>query len=268
VLPFSAVLMIAIGVCATAAIPTRAAPADTGGIAPTGRLRVAIAISPAPGPFWAGRDPAGQPKGVTVDLGQAMADALGVPLALVVYDNSGAITDAGPTGAWDITFVPMDAARRQKLDFGPVYNVGESTFLVRPGAAIASLEDVDKPGVRVVGIANTTTLRAIGGWLKNTRATGLPTVEAVIEQLKSGQADAFGMSRDALTDLSAEIPGSHVLPGHFFQARVAVAVPKGHTDSLAFAKTFVETAKGSGLLRRILDANGLQSQPVAPPDSG
>lgn len=248
---------------------TDAAPAPSAQIAnqvaPTGRLRLAIAVSPAPGPFWAGRDAAsGEPKGVTIDLGRAMAEQLGVPLALVVYDNSGAITDAGPTGAWDVTFVPMDAARALKIDFGPVYNIGELTFLVRPGTTISTLADVDKAGVRVVGIVDTTTIRAIGAWLKNTKPTGLPTVEAVIERLKSGEADAFGMSRDTLNDLSASIPGSHVLPGYFFQARTAVAVPKGKTASLSFATTFVENAKSSGLLRRILDANGLGDQAVAP----
>jgi polar amino acid transport system substrate-binding protein len=234
-------------------------------IAPTGALRVAVALSPAPGPFWAGRDAAtGEPKGVTVDLGRAMAERLGVKLALVVLDNSGAITDAAAQDKWDVTFVPMDKARAEKLDFGPVYNIGESTFLVRPGAPISGLEDVDRPGVRVVGISNTTTIRAIGGWLKHTQAVGLPTVEAVIAQLKSGEADAFGMSRDSLDDLARDVPGSHVLPGYFFQARTAVAVPKGHAAALAFATSFVDEAKTSGLLRRILDRNGLEDQAVAP----
>src|SRR5271155_4277847 len=130
---------------------TSAKPAPAGhAVAPSGSLRVAIAISPAPGPFWARRDPvSSEPKGVTVDLGHDMADALGLPLKLVVYDNSGAITDAGDAGEWDITFVPADAARRQRLDFGPVYSQAESTFLVRPGVQIATLAEVNKPGIHV-----------------------------------------------------------------------------------------------------------------------
>jgi hypothetical protein len=49
---------------------TQGAPApDAHAIAPSGSLHVAIAISPAPGPFWAGRDPASrEPKGVTVSV--------------------------------------------------------------------------------------------------------------------------------------------------------------------------------------------------------
>jgi polar amino acid transport system substrate-binding protein len=234
-------------------------------VAPGGSLRVAIAISPAPGPFWAGRDSLSHdPKGVTVDLGRAMADALGVPLKLVVYDNSGAITDAGDAGEWDVAFLPVDATRRQRLDFGPIYNVSESTFLVRPGLAMATVADVDKAGVRVAGISNTTTIRAMAAWLKNTTPIPIATVQAGIDRLKSGELDAFGMGRAELTIIAAAVPGSRVLPGHFFEASVAVAVPKGHAAALEFATAFVEDAKKSQRLRRIFDANGLHDLAIAP----
>ena len=175
----------------TSATPAPAAHA----VAPSGSLRVAIAISPAPGPFWAKRDPvSGEPRGVTVDLGHGMADALGLPLKLVVYDNSGAITDAGDAGEWDITFVPTDAARRRRLDFGPVYSRAESTFLVRPGVQIATVAEVNRAGIHVAGISNTTTIRAMAAWLSNTTPKGVPTVDAAVDQLRSGEIDAFGMS--------------------------------------------------------------------------
>ena len=244
---------------------TSAAPPAAQAVAPRGSLRVAIATSPAPGPFWASRDPgSSEPKGVTVDLGHAMADALCLPLKLIVYDNSGAITDAGDADEWDIAFVPADAARRQRLDFGPVYSQAESTFLVRPGVKIATIADVNKPGIHVAGISNTTTIRAMAAWLSNTAPRGVPTVDAAIDQLRSGEIDAFGMGRDALVDLSAAVPGSHVLHGHFFEVSVAVAVPKGHAAALEFATAFVEDAKRSRLMRRIFDANSLHDQAVAP----
>jgi polar amino acid transport system substrate-binding protein len=42
-------------------------------IAPTGKLRVAIAISPAGGAFWSTKNEAGGYAGVPVDLGKEMA---------------------------------------------------------------------------------------------------------------------------------------------------------------------------------------------------
>ena len=58
-------------------------------IAPTGKLRVAIAISPAGGAFWSIKNQAGGYAGVPVDLGKEMAAQLGVPVEYVVHQNSG-----------------------------------------------------------------------------------------------------------------------------------------------------------------------------------
>src|SRR4051812_563547 len=63
-------------------------------IAPTGKLRVAIAISAAGGAFWSTRTESGGYAGVPVDLGREMAAQLGVPVEYVAYQNSGQITDA------------------------------------------------------------------------------------------------------------------------------------------------------------------------------
>src|ERR1700740_363469 len=77
-------------------------------IAPTGKLRVAIAISPAGGAFWSTKTEQGGYAGVPVDLGKVMAAQLGVPVEYVAYQNSGQITDAAGKASWDVTFLPKD----------------------------------------------------------------------------------------------------------------------------------------------------------------
>ena len=57
-------------------------------IAPTGALRVAVAVGPAASTFWATRDASGQARGVTVELAKAAAAKLHVPLRLVEYHNA------------------------------------------------------------------------------------------------------------------------------------------------------------------------------------
>src|SRR5258705_3786193 len=73
-------------------------------IAPPGKLRVAIAISPAGGAFWSTKTETGY-AGVPVDLGKAMADQLGVPVAYVAHNNYRQIVDASSQCTWDITFL-------------------------------------------------------------------------------------------------------------------------------------------------------------------
>ncbi len=234
-------------------------------LAPTGKLRVGIGVGTVPTAFYATRDEAGRPRGVTVDLANAFARKLGVPLELVIYASSGEITEAAASGAWDVAFIPIDAEREKKLDFGPVYYVYESTYLVPAGSPIKSLEEVDRPGVRVYGIDNTATARGAARSLKNTQVMTARTQEEIEELLRSGKADALAHGREVLMGLAARYPGTRILDGHFLSSRLAVAVPKGRPAALAQASALIEEAKAAGLVRRALDDAGLKHAEVAPP---
>src|ERR1700712_5511509 len=117
-----------LGVSMMMAVPAIADPLKDE-IAPTGKLRVAIGISPAGGSYWSTENEAGGYAGVPVDLGKEMAAQLGVPVEYVTYSNSGLITDAASTGAWDVTFLPQDAERETKMSFGPIYEVADGTYI-------------------------------------------------------------------------------------------------------------------------------------------
>src|SRR5258708_28113953 len=88
-------------------------------IAPTGKLRVAIAISPAGGAFWSTKTEAGGYAGVPVDLGKEMAAQLGVPVEYVAHQNSGQIVEPTSKSTLDVTFLPEDPGRGAKMAFGP-----------------------------------------------------------------------------------------------------------------------------------------------------
>src|SRR5665647_2143284 len=96
-------------------------PDDLKQLAPTGKLRGGIVVSPAASAFFAIKDGKGAPQGVTIDLMHAFAQALKLPLDLQVYDNSGQVTDAVASGDCDVAFMPRDATREGKVDFGPAY---------------------------------------------------------------------------------------------------------------------------------------------------
>ena len=232
---------------------------------PTGTLRVGIGVGASTSAFWAVRDPAtGQPRGVTVDLAYALARRLEAPVQLVVYANSGEVVAAGPKGEWDVAFMPEDAERRKTVDFGPAYYLSTSTYLVRDGSGIGSIAEVDRAGVRVAGIANTTTARTAVNALKNTQLQPYRTVDELAAKMKAGEIDAIALGRESLQGLAPQIPGSRILDGHFHAAGTAVAVPKGKAAALAYASRFIQEAKRDGTVRRALDNAGLKNAPVAP----
>jgi polar amino acid transport system substrate-binding protein len=231
-------------------------------IAPTGKLRVAIAISPAGGGFWSTKTEAGGYAGVPVDLGKEMAARLGVPVEYVVHQNSGQITDAASKGTWDVTFLPKDPEREAKMSFGPIYEVADATYIVKPGSPITNFQTLDQPGVRVAAVNNTTTMRGAIAHLKQATVTGYQTYDVIFGLLASGEIDAFALSRDQLNALAKKIPGTRVLDETFKQTVTAVAVPLNHPQSLAFVTEFMTEARSNGALRRAYDNNGLKDTPI------
>ncbi len=203
-------------------------------IAPTGKLRVAIGISPAGGAYWSTKNEAGVYAGVPVDLGKEMAAQLGVPVEFVAYQNSGQIVDAVSTGAWDVSFLPKDPEREAKMSFGPIYEVADATYIVKAGSSATNFQTLDQPGVKVAAVNNTTTMRGAIAHLKNAKVTGY----------------------------QKKIPGSRVLDETFKQTVTAVAVPLNHPLALAFVTKFMAEATSNGTLRKAYDNNGLKDTPI------
>ena len=231
-------------------------------IAPTGRLRVAIAISPAGGAFWSTKNEAGGYAGVPVALGKEMAAQLGVSVEYVAHQNSGQIVDAASKGSWDVTFLPKDPEREGRMSFGPIYEVTDATYIVKAGSPATDFATLDQPGVKVAAVNNTTTMRGAIAHLKHARVTGYQTYDEIFALLKNGEVDAFALSRGQLNAMAKQIPGTRVLDETFKQTVTAVAVPPNHPLALAFAAKFMTEVTGNGVLRKAYDENGLKDHPI------
>ncbi len=233
-------------------------------LAPTGRLRLGIVVAPATSAFFAILDH-GVFRGVTVDIGRALAVRFGLDVEIISFPNSGACTEAVEAGVIDVSFMPVDDERRKRVAFGPAYYVIESTYLVTAACGIGSLLELDRVGVRVVGIANTTTIRSAARSLTAIRPEPVQTVAEGIARLLDGRADALALSRDAFRLLLSKVPGSRVLDGGFQRTGIAIATRKNRPSALAVLTDFMEEAKANGLVRNALDAAGFADEPVAPP---
>jgi polar amino acid transport system substrate-binding protein len=253
------------------AAPAAAQPLDAATraeLVPTGTLRVGIGVGPVASAFWATRQPDGSARGVTVALATEAARRLGVPLALQPYNSSGEVTEAGAgaTPAWDLSFMPVDAERAARLAFGPDYYLSVSTYLVPAGSALRRVEDANREGVRIFGVANTTTIRAAQRAHPRATVTAATSVDEVLARMAAGEVDAVALGRESLESLLPRLPGARILEGHFHALGTAVVVPRGRPLSQAWATAFIETAKQDGTVRRALDGMGIAG-PVAPAGS-
>lgn len=227
-------------------------------------LRIGLVEAPTAGVLFVARGTDGAAVGVTADLGTDLARTLGRTPVFTVFPNTGAATEAVQAGSIDASFMPVDEARRQLVDFGPGYYRLESTYLASGASGITDVDQVNRPGLRVVAIAGTTTFRASARTLTETQPRAVPSIAEAVALMQAGQADAFALSRDSLQPVLAQVPGSRIVRGGFQQTLVAIAVPKNQPAELAAARAWMQQAKASGLVRRTFDAHGLQSEDVAP----
>jgi polar amino acid transport system substrate-binding protein len=232
-------------------------------LAPTGKLRVAIAVAPSPSAQFAIKD-GDNYRGVAVVLGTALASKLGVPLDLIAHQNSGEIQNSADAGRWDVAFLPVDEERKKLVDFGNAYHLLQSTFLVAPGSAIASVKDANAKGVGIGGVANTATFRAAKRATPKATHIEFAGVDAAATAMREGRIAAIALSRESLSGLVSKIPGSRILADAFLNSSTAVCIPKGKPAALAYVSEFIEEAKAAGLVRRALDEMGLKASTVAP----
>ncbi|HXS53308.1 MAG TPA: transporter substrate-binding domain-containing protein [Usitatibacter sp.] len=247
--------------CAAPAGEPMSAPRD---LAPTGRLRVGVVVAKAPTATLVTLDSRRELEGVPVDLGKALAARAGLPLEFKTARNTGELADQLEASEIDVAFLPIDEKRRARLGVGPEYFVLESTYLVRPGAGIGSLADIDRPGMRVAAIRNTATLRALRRMLKEAKIAVVATADDAASLVRTGKADAMAMGRPSLDSIAANIQGSTVLKESFQRTGTAIAIPKGRPLALQYVTRFMEDAKASGEVDRALERVGIRSSGSSP----
>jgi len=232
-------------------------------LAPTGVLRAAINM----GNFLlvTGKDPSGDPSGVSPDMAAAIAARLGVPVKYVPYARPGEIADDAEKGLWDIGNIGAEPQRAAVINFTAAYCEIEATYLVPAGSPIRNVAEVDQPGKRVAVTARS----AYGLWLENNFKEGqllqFDNAEAAIKAFADQKLDAYAGLRPGLIDVAAKLPGSRILDGQFTAVQQAVGTPKKNAAGFAFLRDFVEEAKKSGLIASLIERHGVTGRlSVAP----
>ena len=240
-----------------------AAPQVVAELAPTGALRVGINLSNFL--LVTGRSAAGEPEGVAPDMGREIAARLGVPVAYVPYKTPGELADAAGGAAWDIGLIGAEPARAERIAFTPAYVEIEATYLVPAGSPLRAIADVDRPGVRIA----VTGRSAYGLWLdrniQHAQLVRSGSLDSAYEQFVRDRLDALaGLRPRLLTDV-AKLPGARILDGQFTAVQQAVGTARTNATGARFLRAFVEDAKASGLVARLIERHKVRGLSVAPP---
>lgn len=231
-------------------------------LAPTGTLRAVINLGNA---MLARRGPEGQPTGVSVDLAHALAQQLGVPLALHVVSTAAESVAAVRQGLADVGFFAIDPKRSDGVAFSAPYLLIEGSYLVRADALQQTNDDVDRPGTRVVVGQGSAYDLYLSRTLQHATLERASSTPAVVEQFLASGADVAAGIRQPLLAEAQRRGGLRVLPGRFMVIEQAMGCPAAYgAEARATLAAFVEHAKASGLVAQLLARHGVEGASVAP----
>jgi polar amino acid transport system substrate-binding protein len=232
-------------------------------LAPTGTLRVGINY----GNFLLVLDdgPDGEPRGIAPDLGRDMGRRLGVPVEFVRFPQAGPLADGAKAGLWDIGFLGSEPQRAAEIEFSPAYLEIPVTYLVPAGSPIRTLADVDHAGVRVAVSGKSAYDLFLSRTLQRATLVRAQGIEGSYRLFVAEKLDALAGLKPRLVADAERLPGARVLDGQATGVQQSIGVPRGRGEAAGtYLREFVEEAKASGLIARLIEAHGVRGVTVAP----
>jgi polar amino acid transport system substrate-binding protein len=231
-------------------------------LAPTGVLRAGINLSNFL--LVTGCSANGDPEGVSPDMARAIADRLGVPVKYVSFKSPGELADQAGNNVWDIGNIGAEPQRAEKIAFTAAYCEIEATYMVPAGSPITAIADVDKKGVRIAVSARS----AYGLWLenniKNATLVQVAGLDAAFDKFVEDKLDVLAGLRPGLLKDIEKLPGARILDGKFSAVQQAVGTARANSAGAKFLSDFVEEAKRSGLVARLIEKHKVKGLSVAP----
>lgn len=233
-------------------------------LAPRGTMRAGINKSNFL--LVTGSSPKGTPEGVAPDMAAEIAKRLGVEVTYVPFASPGELADAGARDEWDIGLIAVEPARAETIAFSPAYVEIEATYLVPAGSRFKSVEEVDSEGVRIAVSARSAYDLYLTRSLKHAKLMRTAGIAASFELFVKEKLDALAGLKPGLLAEAEKLPGSRIVEGRFTAVQQAVGTKRGNEAGAAFLRDFVEEAKASGLVAKLIERHGVVGRlSVAPP---
>lgn len=231
-------------------------------LAPTGVLRAGINLSNF---LLVTRvRPTGDPEGVAPDLASEIAKCLGVTVKYVTFKSPGELADVAGSGVWDVGLIGAEPQRAETIAFTAAYAEIEATYLVPSGSPLKTIADVDAAGVRIA----VTGRSAYGLWLdrniKHAELVRSESLDSAYGQFVGENLDALAGLRPRLLSDLEKLPGARIMDGRFTSVQQAVGTARKNAVGAAYLRDFVEQAKTSGLIARLIERHEVRGLSVAP----
>lgn len=211
----------------------------------TGVIRIATVAGDPP---YSAIKPDGTPEGYDVAIGNMLAAALKVKPQWIIVDSPGRIT-ALQTGKADVSIADFTDTieRSTAVAFSRPYLIIGSNYIVRKDSPLKSVEDVNKPGIKVAVPRGGTAEDIAAKVTPKATVVRFNTVNDAFLAVKSGQADVqiIDSLQDAVV-LKQSGGEWRNLPGNWSYEEICIGLPAGDFDWFRIVDTFVRQLVGSG----------------------
>lgn len=230
-------------------------------LAPKGTLRAGINLSNFL--LVTGRSATGIPQGVAPDLAADIAARLDVPLTCVPFETPAQLADAATADQWDIGLIGAEPARARHIAFTAAYAEIEATYLVPAHSALHDIADVDREGIRIAVSAGSAYDLYLSRTVQRAELVRAEGLDASCDLFVERELDALAGLRPRLLSDAERLPGARILGGRFTAVQQAVGTPRTRERGAVFLRDFVEEAKASGLVQRLIERHGVRGLSVA-----
>ena len=238
------------------AIVVQATPEARQALAPTGSLRVGVY---AGSPTSLVQNPkTGERLGVTLELGQRLAQQLGVPVQVIEFTRVAEVIEALKREQVDMTFTNASPARARDVRFTRPLVQLELGLLLPPQSTVTRFAQIDQAGLRVGVSQGSSSQAALGQQLKLAQLVPVASLEVAQQMLRSGQLDAFATNKGILFELREKLPDFKVSDDRWGLENLAIAVPKGREAGHAFLDALAEQVTRTGQLTAMAERAGLR----------
>lgn len=226
-------------------------------LAPTGTLRASINLG---NPVLAQGTP-DAPGGVTVDIAGELGRRLSIPVEFVCFDAARKSFEAMASGSCDICFLAIDPARETEVAFTAPYVVIEGVYAVPEASPIATIDDVDRDGIRI-GVKRGS---AYDLYLSRTlRHATIVRGDEGTDTFTAENLEVAAGIRQPVTEFVARQPGHRLLDGRFMRIKQALGTTRTRRSSTVdFLRATIEDLKADGFITESLKRSGQDASLLA-----
>ena len=216
-------------------------------LAPTGKLRAGMNIG---NNLFTRQNETGQLYGVSVDLMQELANRLGVPLQMVVYNQPGQVADDVGNDVWDGAILAIEKTRAKTILFSPAMTEIEAGYVVHQNSDFQLAEQVDSSGVKIAAPEKAGYELYLSHALKNASLVRTKSFASSLELFNHDQVDAVAGLKPNLIESMHQLPMGKLLQGNFMTVNHGFSVALGRVDAAAYLANFVKDLIESGFVGR------------------